>query len=285
MGPGDLSQSDLSQILRFVAQAIESRPSQQAAPDLEHRRLETIQRLLAGERVDASLLNYGLRGFHAGFVVSGLEADLSLSDLRHRLNSRVLLARPVKGTTWGWLGGDDRGLRGDLELLLARKWPEGAVLACGEPSEGLGGWCLTHRQALAALPIAQAGPTPAIHYRDVALLATALHDDLLSSCLRRSFLDPLEEERDQGLAAKDTLRSYFRAGRNGSSAAALLGVNRATVRNRLTAIEGRLGRSLDAVSVEMQVALELDRFSQTRFSASQQDGNDNGRCPSQIGNA
>ena len=237
---------------------MDRQPSQPATHGLEHRRLVTIQRLLAGERVDASLLNYDLRGKHAGFVVAGLESDFSFSDLRYRLSSRLLLAKPVNRLTWGWLGGKRSGLRGDLELLLAQEWPDGAAFACGEPSEGLGGWCLTHRQALAALPIAQAGPTPAIHYRSVALLATALHDDLLSSSLRRSYLEPLEEDRDGGLSAKDTLRAYFKAKRNASSAAAVLGVNRATVRNRLAVIEERLGCSPDMCSAALEVALELD---------------------------
>jgi len=253
-----LSYADLSQILRFLARAIERQPDERSAHNLEHRRLVTIQRLLAGERVDASLLTYNFRGFHVGLAISGPEGSITLGDRRQRLNSRLLLAKADTETTWGWLGGDLRGLRLDLEVLLAEEWPNGVAIACGEPSEGLGGWCLTHRQALAALPIAQAGPTHLIHYRDVALLAATLHDDLLSSSLRRSYLEPLEEERDGGLSAKNTLRAYFKAERNASSTAAVLGVNRATVRNRLVVIEERLGCSPDMCSAALEVALALD---------------------------
>jgi len=44
------------------------------------------------------------------------------------------------------------------------------------------------------------------------------------------------------------------------SAAAALGVSRATVSSRLGAIEERLGRSPDAVSAEIEVALRLDEI-------------------------
>lgn len=259
MGAGDLSYGDLSQILRTLAHTIDSKGEQLRGHSLERRRLTTVQRLLAGERLDASLLNYNLDGSHAGFVIADLEPDYPFRDLRHSLKSRLLLVRADSNTVWGWLGGKQQALQGDLRLLRAQKWPDRTAVACGEPADALGGWRLTHRQALAALPCAQTAP-PDIYYRDVALLATALQDDLLSSSLRRSYLDPLKEERDGGLAAKDTLRAYFKAERNASSAAALLGVNRATVRNRLTAIEERLDRSLDAISAELELALKLDAF-------------------------
>ncbi|HEV2728283.1 MAG TPA: helix-turn-helix domain-containing protein [Solirubrobacterales bacterium] len=255
-----MSYEDLPQILRTVAQVIDSREEGRGAHGLEHRRLTTIRRLLAGERLDAGLLNYNLESVHVGVAVTGPAPTAALEDLRARLNSRLLLVRVGDDVAWAWLGGNYQSVQADLKLLLTMKWPHDTAVACGATAEGLGGWRLTHRQALAALPIAQHGPTPVVHHPAVALLATALHDDLLSSSLRQAYLDPLEQDRDGGLTAKHTLRAYFKACRNASSAAAELRVDRSTVSNRLKAIEDRLGHPPEAVSAELEVALRLDEI-------------------------
>lgn len=253
-----MSYGDVPEVLRKLARVLDDERQESLPHTFERRRLLMIQKLLAGEGGDASLLNYNLESFHVGIVASGPEPRDPFRDLRGKLSSRLLLVGIDDGTAWGWLGGSQQVVRADLASLRALEWPEGTAVACGEPAEGVDGWRLTHRQAAAALPIAQHRLGTVIHYPDVALLAAALHDDLLSSSLRQTYLDPLEEDRDGGLAAKDTLRAYFKACRNASSAAADLGVNRATIRNRLAAIEDRLGRSPDAVSAELEVALRLD---------------------------
>ncbi|HEY6730854.1 MAG TPA: helix-turn-helix domain-containing protein [Solirubrobacterales bacterium] len=254
---GDWSHADLSRILRSLAGALESKEPE-PPHNLERRRLLIIQRLLAGERLDASLLNYNLENHHASIVVSGPDPTRPFRDLRGKLDCRLLLLQVDDRTAWAWLGGSRQLVSSDLGAIRTWAWEPGTVVACGAPAQGLDGWRLTHRQATAALPVAREGTTTVIHYPDVALLATALHDDLLASSLRQTYLDPLEEDRDGGLAAKNTLRAYFKAARNASSAAAELGVNRSTIRNRLAAIEDRLGRSPDAVSAELEVALRLD---------------------------
>jgi DNA-binding PucR family transcriptional regulator len=100
-----------------------------------------------------------------------------------------------------------------------------------------------------------------VRYREVALLAAALRDDVLSSSLNEIYLAPLAQERDGGATLRQTLRAYFAAERNVSSAAARLEVSRKTVRSRLRAIEQRVGRSLDACAAEMEIALRLQRLS------------------------
>lgn len=258
MEAGSLSYRDVSKVLRTLAQVLDDEPQEELPHSFERRRLTVIQRLLAGEGADASLLNYNLESFHIGILVAAPEPRDQFRGLRGKLSSRLLLVEIDDRTAWGWLGGGEQVVRADLASLRTLEWPEGTAVACGEPANGLGGWRLTHRQAAAALPIAKRRPGEVTHYPDVALLAAALQDDLLSTSLRQTYLDPLEEDRDGGLAAKDTLRAYFKACRNASSAAADLGVNRATIRNRLAAIEDRLGRSPDAVSAELEVALRLE---------------------------
>jgi DNA-binding PucR family transcriptional regulator len=76
--------------------------------------------------------------------------------------------------------------------------------------------------------------------------------------LRQLYLEPLAGERDGGEVLRETLRAYFEAERNVSSAAAALGVKRHTVTNRLRAAEEKLGRSLNVCAGELDVALHLE---------------------------
>jgi hypothetical protein len=224
----------------------------------ERRRYALLRRLLAGEPLDAVELGYEFDRQHLAIVASGSAAAQALASLGERVDRRLLLAEPDDHTAWAWLGGR-RGFQcAELGLIASFPWPEGSALACGEPGQGLAGWRLSHRQAAAALPVAQRGPSAIVHYANVALLAAVLHDDLLAASLRQGYLAPLEAEREGGVAAKQTLSAYFAAAGNVSSAAAALGVNRGTIRGRLGAIEERLGRPIDAVTVELEVALRLD---------------------------
>ena len=120
----------------------------------------------------------------------------------------------------------------------------------------------------AALPVAQRSEVPLVHYGNVALLAACLRDPVLSASLRRAYLAPLDSHRDNGLTAKATLRAYFEAARNMSSAAAILGVSRRTVATRLAAVEERLGGPLDAIGAELEIALRLDQLDPAATAAS-----------------
>jgi DNA-binding PucR family transcriptional regulator len=99
-----------------------------------------------------------------------------------------------------------------------------------------------------------------VRYLDHAVFLSVLRDDLLTTSLRRSFLEPLTKDRDKGTTARETLRAYFDAEQNISSAAAALGVNRQTVAGRLRAIGERIGGHLSVNSPEMQMALGVEEF-------------------------
>jgi DNA-binding PucR family transcriptional regulator len=135
--------------------------------------------------------------------------------------------------------------------------PAGLFLALGEQGTGVEGWRLSHRQAKAAMAVAQRGLGRVVRYADVALLASALRDDVLASSLRDIYLAPLGNERDGGATLRETLRAYFASGRNVSSAAAKLGVTRQTVSIRLRIVEERIDRSLNSCAAETEVALRL----------------------------
>jgi sugar diacid utilization regulator len=254
----DISDRGLSHALRSIAEVLETREKHRSANSYERRRIIATQRLLEGESSDASLLDYNLDGVHLGLVVAGRDVARPLKNLQRRSGSRLLLIEPSPEFVWLWLGGRRQATLGDLDCLLELELPPQAALAYGDPAQGLDGWRLTHRQAMAALPVAQRRPDRIAHYASEALVVAVLHDDLLASSLRQVYLAPLEKGKDDGCIAKSTLRAYFEAAHNASSAAAALGVNRGTVGSRLRAIEGLLGKPLETVSAELEVALRLD---------------------------
>ena len=130
-------------------------------------------------------------------------------------------------------------------------------LALGEPAHGLAGWRLTHRQAQAVLPVAKRTGSGRVQYADAALLASVIQDDLLIGSLQERYLAPLESERDGGATMRATLRAFFASDRNVSSAAALLGVKRQTVTNRLRTVEEKIGRPVTSSGAEIEAALRL----------------------------
>ena len=226
----------------------------------EVRRTEKLQRLIDGDHLDVAEFGYDFEGVHLGVVASGTEALEALRRLATGLDRRLLSAPQGDDVVWAWLGGRRELAPREVWDALSSDWPAGLALALGEAHHGLIGWRLTHRQAKAAFEIAHQGRGEPVYYADVALLVSTLNDDLLVTSLRKLFLEPLQQERDHGEAARDTLKAYFAAGRNASSAAALLGVSRRTVTNRLRAIEMRFGHPLSSIGAEVEIALRLDEL-------------------------
>lgn len=237
------------------------REGRRRRPDtLEQRRVERVKRLLAGELLDAKELAYDLDAHHLGAIATGAGAGEAVRDLARALDRRLLSACPDEGIVWAWLGGRRPVDLEELERFLGERWASEISLAIGEPGQGRAGWRLTHHQAKAALPIASRSSESHIYYRDVALLASMLRDDLLVTSLRELYLAPLERERDGGQVVHETLRAYFAAGRNVSSAAAALGVDRKTVNNRLRLVEEQVGRPLSSCVADVEAALRLDEM-------------------------
>jgi hypothetical protein len=236
---------------------------QRAGRSSEQRRSERVQRLLAGGTVAGSELDYDLEGWHLGAIVVGSGALEAVRELAASVDRRLLSVEHEPERVWVWLGGRERW---DLERAIMRAAPaaDGVMFALGEPARGIEGWRLTHRQAQAALVVAvrRGGreSIPFTRYADVALLATALKDELLAAALIDTYIAPLEDPRGGDPVLCETLRAYLAAERSVSSTAAALGVVRKTVENRLRAIEEKLGRTLHPCPVELEVALRLDEL-------------------------
>jgi hypothetical protein len=226
--------------------------------NLDSRRLARVRKLLAGQLLNPRELGgYELDAWHIGAVAVGPGAFAVMQDMAATLDCRVLLVSPLGETAWAWFGGRKKVSGNEILQLASGKCPADVSFSLGEPARGISGWRCTHRQAKAAIPIALNQLSAVVRYRDVALLASALRDDLLMAWLATTYLDPLTQEGDEGVKLRLTLQAYFAAGRNASSAAAALRVSRQTVNSRLRIIEGKVGRSIDACSAEFETALRL----------------------------
>jgi hypothetical protein len=226
----------------------------------EQRRIKRVEGLLAGRLVDTSDLAYGFDAHHLGLVVAGPEAEKHLTELAMTLDRRLLAIPGDQEAVWAWLGARRTTDPRDLEHLVLETWPAHLSLAVGEPATGFAGWRMTHQQARAAFPIAVQSLKRLALYADVALLASVLQDDLLSTSLRNLYLAPLANERDGGAGLRETLRAYFAAECNTSSTAAALGVSRQTVINLVRVIEYHLDRPLHTCTMELEIALKLDEL-------------------------
>jgi PucR C-terminal helix-turn-helix domain/GGDEF-like domain len=222
-------------------------------------RYEYIKRLLAGRRPNGEVqLGYDLDGHHLGLMAKGEGAHEAMRELAKRLDRLLLTGHREGEATWAcWLGGRSpleagRALRALGEISLDQ-----VFVAVGEPGVGLAGWRLSHRQAEAALPIAERRGQHIVRYADVAVLASILRDDLGTTSLHQLYLEPLERARDGGKVSRETLRAYFATERNISSTAAALGVDRRTVTNRIRAIEELFGRPLSDFATDLETALRL----------------------------
>jgi len=231
----------------------ESRPSSAA-----ERRRECVKGLLAGELVDHSQLGYDFEAHHLALMVKGEGAEGLMQGLATRFDRRLLAVCREEEPVWAvWLGGRRPLAAEEALAALADASVENLFVTVGESAEGLAGWRFSHLQAKAALPIAERRGEPFVRYADVALLASIVRDDLVATSLQRLYLDPLEQMRDGGKVARETLRAYFAAERNISSTAAAMGVDRRTVRNRIRAIEDLLGRPLKDSAADLEIALRL----------------------------
>jgi hypothetical protein len=225
------------------------------------QRLARVGSLLAGELPHHGEFDYDFESWHLAALASGPLAARSLRDIAAKLDSRMLIVAGQDGWTWAWLGNRARCEARQVLAMARSNWPQEHPLALGEAGKGLGGWRRSHRQAAMAKIVATAGAPARVSYADSALLALALSDEVLRSTLYESFLAPLEREKDGGERSRRTLAAYFAAGRNASSAAAILGVHRKTVSLRLRAIEERLGRSFEGCSAELETAIRMAELS------------------------
>ena len=177
-------------------------------------------------------------------------------------SGRELLHVPhADATVWGWLGGTRCLTVARIDRIFLADSDLGNVMfAVGEPARGIDGWRLTHQQAQAAHLVSLHRPRLITRYAEEMLLAAALHDETLVQSLQHIYLSPLRQHRDGGVRLRDTLRAYFNARRNASSAGLQLGLSRQAIEGRLRTAEDVLGRPLDTCLLELELALLVDEL-------------------------
>lgn len=235
------------------------RELERVARSPELRSMERVQRLLAGQSLDAAELGYRLDRWHLGVIALGTGAGEAVRAMCARLGCELLSVARDEETVWAWLGGQRTLERVEIDRALPATRNAGVSMALGAPGRGLDGWRLTHRQAQAAMLVAQRRPQRLTRYADVSLLAAVLKDPELAASLVEIHLSSLDGHRDSAVS-RETLRAYFVAGCNAATAAAALGVDRHTVERRLHAIEKRLGRLLHTCHAELEVALAVEEL-------------------------
>jgi hypothetical protein len=216
-----------------------------------------LMRLLDEEPVRLHDIEYDFSATHIGAVADSTNAIGGLKQLASAAGGCLLICRPSGSLVWGWIGLRRFPSRGDLLRLARESWAAEIPLGLGEPGHGIGGWRRTHDQARIAFAHAGPGGISPTRYADVAVAHSVLQDGVLSSSLYHLYLAPLEGERDRGSVLLETLRAYFATSRNAASAAALLGVSRQTVANRLRAAEHVLNCSLADRATEIELALRM----------------------------
>lgn len=223
----------------------------------EQLRAERVQRLLDGVPVDVGEFGYELDAWHVGVIVMGANATQAVRGLAAALGRELLLVARA-GEVWAWLGGQRKPRMSDVERVLSERGRTSISLAVGEAARGVDGWRLTHREAQAALLVAQHRPCGLTRYLDVALEAAALQDEALADSLIERYLSPLDGMRMGGQAARRTLRALFDTEYNVSSAAHALKAHRSSIHRWREEIERQLGYRLHEHQAEIEVALRIE---------------------------
>lgn len=217
-----------------------------------------VRGLLDGAEVDNhGGFDYEFDNWHLGLIVVGTAPAALVRGLATELDCQPLVVPRGERTAWAWLGSRSRGPVAQLEQALP---PDDAMIAVGEPREGLDGWRLTHHEAQAAFQVMLRKPQQVTRACDVVLLAAILRDDALARSLRETYMVPLDRHGNSGPVLRETLRAYLASGRNAVTAAAALGIDRHTVQRRLRKVEDTLGRFLHGCHAELEVALGLDEL-------------------------
>jgi PucR C-terminal helix-turn-helix domain/GGDEF-like domain len=268
MSPSELryvlrsSAAETDRMLAEICSAYDSALNTPRFPSGEQRRAQWVRRLLAGELLDLSGLEYDLDRFHVGIVIRGSGAEQAVADLVGTLGATRLWIVGDDELFWAWIGRHERPDVDRIRASLVASTGPDLRVGIGEASPAGSGWRLTHQQARAALSVADRSETQVARYADVALLASAMKDELLTTSLQALYLDPLEEDRADGKVLQDTLHAYLDADRSTTSAAAALGVTRNTVTNRIRAVEARIGHLRPTLIGDIALALRLAELRQ-----------------------
>lgn len=272
MESGGISEPDRKECLRAISRFVMAyddrlmslvteefgRPKDAAQFSPETKRMKLLRDLIDGSTDDLHGLDYDLELNHIGVIAWGPRARSALSDLASALDRRLVWAPAEDDLLMAWVGSSSPPNETHLRVVRGSRPTGHAQLAVGSPGDGLAGFRRTHREAGEAHVVAKRRPLPVTLYEDVALEAFALRDEPAAREFVEHALGPLHVNGKRGDDLPETLRAYFAAGQNASSAAAALGVHEHTVPRRLQKIEELIGCPINDRRAELELALRLE---------------------------
>jgi hypothetical protein len=226
----------------------------------EQRRLRAIIRLLEGDPLAASAVDYDLDRHHLGLVAWGEDPAAVARQLAAVLGRPLMVVlSPIEPgeCAWAWISGS-RALQPAEERAFKAFQPARGRIAVGLEGFGEAGFRSTHRQALRARRFSR-DPGPALlRFEDIVVEALAIENEDDARAFVAHELRGIEDDSPASRRIRETLSAYFVAEYNAASAGAALGVHQQTVANRLRAAEQRLGHeSIGVRRVELEMALRL----------------------------
>ncbi|HEY1687996.1 MAG TPA: helix-turn-helix domain-containing protein [Solirubrobacteraceae bacterium] len=244
---------------RHCSQAVNhsAQNSQQSVEMLLHR-------MQTDERPDPRVFDYNFDLEHLGAIAVGTDSERVLTVASEILGRRLLAVPQANEILWAWLSGRTACAATEVERAIKRAKGCGTMIAIGEPAHGIEGFHSTHRQAQAALEIAQCKHQPVTLFADVVVEIACLRDTSTARSLESLYIAPLRRGRDGGSSTLMTLRAYLNCDCNATSTASLLKIDRRTVEYRVRAAERRLGRPLMHHRTEIDIALRLHALHATR---------------------
>lgn len=215
-------------------------------------RLQAVMRALHSQWVDPDELGYDLAWHHIGVVA---DASPLLDAVARRTERQLLSVQAPDGGIWAWLGGETRFSEDDLDALIASQGASGAIVAFGEPAEGIAGFALSHHQALEARAVAT--NQRAVRFADLRLLIAVLRDaDLAKGFIERE-LGELDRPGERTRELRQTLRAYLEHSQSVSATAALRRRARKTIERQLRSAELLIHHRVSDRSDELLVALRV----------------------------
>lgn len=229
-------------------------------------RLEDVQAILAGSTEEPGALSrklgYPIQASHVAMVVYALSdepgqriaLEAAWRELTRGVSASRLAVHAEEQILWCWL---ERRAETSVEPVLSQ---HGVVVGVGRPGVGPEGFRRSHREAVAALRVAQiaSGHLPTVlSYDDVSVAALCTADEAFARRFVHDQLGPLLGEDHASRTQRETLAAYYAANSNYRATAAALGVHHNTVRYRLEQVEHRLGRQVGDRRLALEVAVHL----------------------------
>jgi hypothetical protein len=226
----------------------------------DQRRFHAIKGLLDGDPLALSLLDFDLNRHHLGLIAWGEDAAAAARQLAEALERPLLSVGPLERTQscWAWISGA-HPLNSAEERSLKGFEPATGRVALGLEAFGEAGFRATHRQALRVRRFAVESSPPLLRYEDVAVEALASENEDDARAFVAHELRGIGDDSAVSRRIRETLAAYFAVEHNAASAAATLGIHQQTVANRIRTAEERLGHTIGARRVELELALRLRR--------------------------